>query len=83
MSGSPEYAPSAIGAGRLEPYVRFDLGVRHNFTFGSLRTSTYLNVDNLLARKNAAGLVEDPSGTGMRTLGMMPRSISFGVGLRF
>ncbi len=83
VSGSPEYAPATIGAGRLEPYVRFDLGVRHNFTFGSLRTSAYLNIDNLLARKNAAGLVEDPSGSGMRTLGMMPRSLSFGVGLRF
>ena len=83
VSGSPEYSPSTLGAGRLEPYVRIDIGVRHSFTFGSLRTSAYFNVDNLLARRNAAGLVEDPSGTGMRTLGMMPRSISFGVGLRF
>ena len=83
VSGSPEYAPSTLGVGRLEPYLRVDLGIRHNFTFGSLRTSAYFNVDNLLARRNAAGLVEDPSGTAMRTLGMMPRAISFGVGLRF
>jgi hypothetical protein len=83
VSGSPEYAPATLGAGRLEPYLRIDVGVRHNFTFGSLRTSAYLNVDNLLARRNGAGLVEDPSGIGMRTLGMMPRSISFGIGLRF
>lgn len=83
VSGSPEYSPSTLGAGRLEPYVRVDVGIRHNFTFGSLRSSAYFNVDNLLARRNAAGLVEDPTGNGMRTLGMMPRSISFGVGLRF
>ncbi|MFL5483749.1 MAG: hypothetical protein ACJ8AK_16325 [Gemmatimonadaceae bacterium] len=83
VSGSPEYSPSTLGAGRLEPYVRVDVGIRHKFTFGSLRSSAYLNVDNLLARRNAAGLVEDPSGAGTRTLGMMPRSISFGVGLRF
>jgi len=83
VSGSPEYAPSTLGAGRLEPYVRVDFGIRRDMSFGSLHSSAYLNVDNLLARRNAAGLVEDPSGTGMRTLGMMPRSISFGVGLRF
>jgi len=83
VSGSPEYATSALGAGRLEPYVRVDFGIRRDMSFGSLHSSAYLNVDNLLARRNAAGLVEDPSGTGMRTLGMMPRSISFGIGLRF
>ena len=83
VSGSPEYAPSTLGAGRLEPYLRIDIGIRRNMNVGSLRTSAYLNVDNLLARRNVAGLVEDASGSGPRTLGMMPRSASFGVGLRF
>lgn len=84
VSGSPQYSPAALGAGRLEPYVRIDIGIRQNFTFrGPLRASAFFNIDNLLGRRNAAGLVEDPSGTGTHTLGMMPRSISFGVGLRF
>ncbi|HKR08690.1 MAG TPA: TonB-dependent receptor [Gemmatimonadaceae bacterium] len=84
VSGSPQYSPEAVGAGRLEPYVRVDVGIRHNFTFGNpLRgsASVYLNVDNLLGRSNFFGIVED--GAGMRGLGMQPRSISFGVGLGF
>lgn len=83
VSGSPEYSPTAVGVGRLEPYVRIDLGVRHDITLRSLHASAYLNVDNLLDRQNAAGLVDDQSGNGTRTLGMMPRSASLGIGLRF
>ena len=83
VSGSPEYSPGSVGVGRLEPYMRVDLGVRHNITLRSLRVSSYLNVDNLLGRRNAVGLVQDPSGNGTRTLGMMPRAASFGIGLRF
>ena len=83
VSGSPEYSPGAVGVGRLEPYMRIDLGVRHTMSFRSLHASAYFNVDNLLDRRNAAGLVEDAAGDATRTLGMMPRSASFGLGLRF
>ena len=84
VSGSPQYSPAALGMGRLAPYLRIDLGARHTFAFGrSFRASVYANVDNLLDRRNAAALIEDPSGTGARALHMMPRSLSFGIGLRF
>ena len=83
VSGSPEYSPGSVGVGRLDPYMRIDLGVRHNITLRSLRASAYLNVDNLLGRRNAVGLVQEPSGTATRTLEMMPRAASFGIGLRF
>jgi hypothetical protein len=84
VSGSPQYSPAALGMRRLAPYVRIDLGVRHTFAFGrSFRASVYANVDNLLDRRNAAGLIEDTSETGIRALRMMPRSLSFGLSLRF
>jgi hypothetical protein len=86
VSGSPQYSPAEVGVGRLAPYVRVDLGIRHIFAFGAPlrgRASIYANVDNLLDRRNAAGLIQDPLGNGTRTLGMMPRSLSFGLNLRF
>jgi hypothetical protein len=43
----------------------------------------YANVDNVLDRRNAGGLIQDPSGAGTRPLGMLPRALSFGLDLRF
>ncbi|HEV7388426.1 MAG TPA: TonB-dependent receptor [Gemmatimonadaceae bacterium] len=86
VSGSPQYSPNGLGVGRLAPYVRFDIGARHDLQFGGPlrgRASIYANVDNLLDRRNALGIVTDPSGMITRRLGMVPRSLSFGLGLRF
>jgi hypothetical protein len=86
VSGSPQYAPSALGIGQLEPYFRVDVGIRHSLIFREpfrVRAAVFANVDNLLDRRNAAGLIENPSGAGTRPLGMLPRALSFGLDLRF
>jgi len=84
VSGSPQYSPATFGTGRLAPYLRIDVGVRQTLNFsGPLRgrATLFANVDNVLDRRNTLGLVQDAGGT--RRLGMLPRSLSFGVTLGF
>lgn len=86
VSGSPQYAPGAVGTGRLEPYARLDLGMRRTFALGgALRAngSVYANINNVFDRQNALGLMRNSSGSGMRALAMVPRSLSFGLRFSF
>jgi hypothetical protein len=43
-----------------------------------MKATLFFNVDNLLDRRNSLGLVQDAV-TGTRKLGMLPRSLSFGI----
>jgi hypothetical protein len=46
-----------------------------------LKATLFANVDNVLGRHNSLGLVQGAGTT--RKLGMLPRSLSFGVSLGF
>ena len=83
VSGTPQYAASTLGTGRLDPYVRVDLGARQTMSFSPIRlkATLFANVDNLLGRRNSLGVVQGASTT--RKLGMLPRSLSVGIGLGF
>ncbi len=81
VSGSPQYSAATLGTGRLDPYLRIDIGARQTVTFAGLarmKATLFCNVDNLLGRRNSLGLVHDAA-TGTRKLGMLPRSLSFGL----
>jgi hypothetical protein len=43
----------------------------------------FANVDNLLGRQNAVGLTQIAGQLGRRTLPMLPRSLSVGIGWHF
>ena len=83
VSGSPQYSAAALGAARLDPYVRIDLGARQKISVAPVRlkATLFANVDNLLGRRNSLGVVQS-AGTA-RKLGMLPRSLSLGLTVGF
>jgi Carboxypeptidase regulatory-like domain/TonB-dependent Receptor Plug Domain len=86
IAGSPEYTNATFAAGRLPLYLRVDVGVRHDLALGKLlpgRVGLFANVDNLLGRQNAAGQAQDSTGSTIRVLPMMPRSLSLGLTWHF
>jgi hypothetical protein len=86
IAGSPEYTNATFAAGRLPLYLRVDVGVRHDLALGKLlpgRMGLFANVDNLLGRQNAVGQAQDSTGSTIRVLPMMPRSLSLGLTWHF
>jgi len=83
VSGSPQYAAATLGTGRLDPYLRIDLGARQTMSFWPMRlkATLFANIDNLLGRRNSLGIVQGVGTT--RKLEMLPRSLSFGISLGF
>lgn len=86
VTGSPQYSAATFGAGRLPPYLRIDVGVRHETTFGFPvrgKATLFANVDNLLGRRNAIGMSQPAVESARRLLPALPRSLSFGIALHF
>lgn len=83
VSGSPQYSAATLGTGRLDPYLRIDLGARQTVSFSPLRlkATVFANIDNLLDRRNSLGIVQG-GGTTWK-LGMLPRSLSLGASVGF
>lgn len=86
VTGTPQYSPTSVGAGRLPAYFRFDVGVRHVVSLRRLHAGEamlFANVDNVFGRRNAIGLTQDSGAAASRMLPMRPRSLSFGIALHF
>jgi|GEM_PF-4306902 len=86
IAGSPEYTSDTFAAGGLPLYLRVDVGVRHDLALGKHlpgRVGLFANIDNLLGRRNAVGQAQDSTGSPLRALPMMPRSLSLGLTWHF
>ncbi|HUP00198.1 MAG TPA: TonB-dependent receptor [Gemmatimonadota bacterium] len=81
--GAPIRAPGKLNADRVPAYVRWDLGIRKRWHYtgpgpeGSI--TTYLDVINVLGRKNALGYQLGPTGSDLQVLTLRPASILFGI----
>jgi hypothetical protein len=86
ITGSPQYTTETFAAARLPSYFRLDVGIRQDVRWrGRLpgAMTLFANVDNLLGRQNALGLTQIAGQLGRRTLPMLPRSLSVGIGWHF
>lgn len=86
FSGTPIRVSEALNDARLPTYVRLDLGIRRTWRLESLGPggdlTTYLDVLNVLGRRNAVGYQIDADG-GTRELRLLPVSVAAGVEWRF
>ena len=86
VTGSPQYSAATFGAGRLPPYLRVDVGVRHDMNFGvplAGKATLFANIDNLFDRRNAIGMAQTAIESARRPLPALPRSFSLGLAVRF
>jgi hypothetical protein len=85
ITRSPRAAEGALNAARLPVYVRFDAGVRHDVDVpGSrARLSAYLNVDNVMSRRNVLAYRAPVDVELQRPVAMLPLSTTFGLEWRF
>lgn len=74
---------SSLGVARVPQYSRVDIGVIREWALPGRndRLSTFLSVNNLLARRNAFAVVTAP-GT-VRAVGLQPLSIAAGIAWHF
>ncbi|GAC1648222.1 MAG: hypothetical protein NVS4B3_03430 [Gemmatimonadaceae bacterium] len=83
IAGSPQRREGALNAGRLAPYFRVDVGLRHEWRVAAGDRSTLiagaLNVSNVLDRSNPFALVRTPSDPNARALSLFPRMLTVGL----
>ena len=85
--GAPIRAPGKLNADRVPAYVRWDLGIRKRWHYtgpgpeGSI--TTWLDVINVLGRKNALGYQLASTGSGLEVLTLRPTSVLFGIDWSF
>lgn len=80
LGGVPERYAGTLGSERIPPYLRVDLGVRHELGWSpapEVRVTLFASVNNLLGRRNSFGSVAGPGG--VTPLPMLPRTLSAGV----
>jgi len=82
LGGSPERIAGALDGSRLPTYVRFDVGVRHDWRlrlFGrESEVTTSAGLTNLFNRGNALGILAAPAGSSALLL-LPRRSATFGL----
>jgi hypothetical protein len=82
LSGSPQHITGALDGSRLPPYLRIDLGVRHDWRVSLFGVGAQLagsaTVVNLLGRSNAAGLVRLDERT-IQLLRLPSRGVELGL----
>jgi hypothetical protein len=87
IEGSPQHTVGPLNSEHLPSYVRWDLGLRHEWSapwsrLGSI-LAAYLDVGNVLNRQNAVGYVLESGTSGRRSVSMFPRSVTFGLEWRY
>jgi hypothetical protein len=85
ISRSPRSAAGALNAERLPVYVRLDAGVRHDIDVPRSRAklSAFLNVDNVLQRRNVLAYRMPVDAELQRPVAMLPLSTTFGLEWRY
>jgi Carboxypeptidase regulatory-like domain/TonB dependent receptor/TonB-dependent Receptor Plug Domain len=82
LGGSPEHIAGALDGSRLPTYVRFDVGVRHDWRlrlFGrESDVTTSAGLTNLFNRGNVLGILAAPAGSSALLL-LPRRSATFGL----
>ncbi|HLB10691.1 MAG TPA: TonB-dependent receptor [Gemmatimonadaceae bacterium] len=82
LAGSPQRIVGALDGARLPAYVRFDVGVRHDWRlrlFGrESGLTTSVGLTNLFNRGNALGMLAAPAGSSALLL-LPRRSATFGL----
>ena len=83
LVGSPQRIVGALDGGRLSPYVRVDVGIRHEWHTGLFGRAAgiagVLNVSNVFDRANALTQVVSADARTRRTIPMLPRSVTLGL----
>jgi len=78
FSGSPTERAGPLGAERLPPYVRVDLGVRKHWhvtlSGRDVNLAVFASATNLLGRRNVLTIVVDPETGDRQPIEMRPRS---------
>ncbi|CAN5226528.1 hypothetical protein BH18GEM1_BH18GEM1_00730 [soil metagenome] len=81
FAGTPLRDSESVNEARLPSYVRWDLGIRREWSLAILgrpgRVSAYLDVTNVLGRRNVLGYQVTPSAP-VRNLSLQPVSALFG-----
>ncbi len=87
LEGSPQRTAGPLNEQRLPPYVRLDLGLRRELGTSWLREgaglATYLDVLNVLGRRNVVGYALDPDTGARRPLTLLGRALTFGLEWRY
>lgn len=82
LGGSPGRITGALDGSRLPTYVRFDVGVRHEWRLRLLGresdVTTSVGLTNLFNRGNALGILAAPAGPSARLL-LPERNATFGL----
>jgi hypothetical protein len=82
FAGTPLRDGGSINGARLPAYIRLDLGIRREWSPAVLgrpgAVSAFLDVTNVLARRNVLGYQVAPSAPGWRNLALERASVSFG-----
>lgn len=80
LGGVPDRYAGRLGGERLPPYLRVDLGVRHELGWSpapGVRVALFASLDNVLGRRNSFGSLAGPAG--VAPLPMLPRRLSAGL----
>lgn len=88
FGGSPHYGGQPLGATKLPPYVRVDIGVRKHWHIGvggrDAQIGLFGSLTNLLGRKNVLTYSENPSTGEIKAIDMRPRApLVVGLDWRF
>ena len=82
ISGTPQRYGAPIGSTPLSPYARIDIGVRHDIVLRvGADLTMFAGIQNVLNAQNVFGYALAAQGA-TQTLGMMPRSVIFGLDWR-